>query len=465
MRKLLYIILAILLLAACQQDEPVFEQADNTPITVKLNIGQKLSGTTRASNAMGPEKENLIYDIWLLQYNSYGELTSATGVDNRQHLRVDEPGVMEVIDFQVTLRALDDCTVVLVGNLGDTPLDNNASWPDNLKAFRKLTIPIDYMSVSSGDAKDGHVNKIGLFGYYKGAVKDNMTLNVVLGRLITRLRLNIKPSHAMTGPVVLKLENVRSRINIFPTDTPYQPKGTTDEEKAADRAANFTSFTKTLSGLGVEGIVQYFYTGENISPSATDATKLIVTHNDKNYTILLGAESPEASEPSSRNLSLERNSGYNFGIKLRAPTWMEHTYDRTGWEAKGDQGVNNASNIIRSDNYSTSIWKTSLGTYIDINMSKKLKFNVIKLTQPYSSPDNRVGTMIVQGSHNGTNFENINTLDLTNNRSTVLESFTLPETVEYQHVRIIFNSWVNSVSNNVSVYLSQFYVAYNRYEY
>lgn len=314
--KLLSIIAFSVLLASCEKDETLFEQ-ENQPATVKLNIQQQSDPNTKANNAMGPEKENLIYDIWLLQYNAYGELTSASGIDSRQHLRVGQAGVMEVLDLEVTLRALDDCTICLVANLGDTPLDNNAIWPDNLDAFKRLSIPIDFLEVGSNDSRYGHVNNIALFGYYKGAVTDRMTMNVSLGRLITRVRLNIKPNYQMSGPVELKLENVRSRINIFPTDTPYQPSGSTDEERAADRAANYTSFTKTVNNLGTGGIIQYFYMGENINPSTEDATKLIVSNAGKTYTIYLGTESPETGDPSSRNLSLDRNSGYNFGINLR----------------------------------------------------------------------------------------------------------------------------------------------------
>lgn len=466
MHKLLYITIIALLFNACQKDDYPYEQENqenNVPVTVTLNIQQQQSRGIRATNAMTPEEENLIYDIWLLQYNSLGELISAAGVDKRQHLRVGEEGVMQVSDLEVMLQASDDCTVFLVANLGDNPLENSAIWPDNLEAFKKLSIPIEYLSVPSGDAEDGHVNKIGLFGFYRGAVQNNMEMNIALSRLITRLRLNIKPGSEMTAPVELKLENVRSRINLFPDQTPYQPSGSTEQEKATDRAANFTSFTKTLPNLGTEGIVQYFYTGENINPSEEYATKLIVNNNGKVYTTLLGAESPDAGEPLSRNLTLERNSGYNFDINLKVQHYVEEPIIRDGWTAEGGWGVSYAERIINnsSDSEYAIIFKTSVGTYIKIDTKKETKFNVFRLMQYAGNSNNMVRSISLQGSHDDNTYTPIATVNVPPGWEE--QSFPLTEAVEYRYLRIVFNSWLNN--NEGSILISQFNLSYNRYEY
>lgn len=461
MRTLLYTITAACLLAACEKQDFLSEKETAAPVTVTLNIKQlQPSPQSRAANQMEPEKENYIYDIWLLQYNALGELTAADGVDPRQHLRVGEAGATTVTDLEVTLLESANSTLLLIANLGDAPLENNATWPDNLDAFKQLSIPLDYLSVPSGDASEGHVGKIGLLGYYQGALQNNMTLNLSFTRLITRLRLNIKPSFDMSSPVELKLENVRSRILLFPSATPYQPAGSTDDEKAADRAANYTSFSQTLSQLNTSGIVQYFYVGENILPSAADATKLTVAYNGDTYTTLLGEDSP-AADPSSRNLTLNRNSDYSFDINLKVGHYVEKELDREGWSASGGRGVNRADLIIDSSEDSfTYIWKKNSNPIITIDTQKESKFNGFKLLQQ-NTYNYRASRIILYGSHDNATFETILTTDV----PFVIgqQSFDLVETVEYRYVRLRVDSWFTDDNNNVN--LCDFKLTYKDYEY
>lgn len=461
MRTLLYLIAVTLLLAACQRQDFLFEKESSAPVTVTLNINQQQqSHNLRAANAMGPEIEDFIYDIWLLQYNSLGELVSADGVDKRQHLRLGEDGVTEVTGLEVTLLESENSTLFLIANLGDAPLENNVIWPDNLETFKQLSIPVDYLSVPAGDDNEGHVNRIGLMGVYRGAVQNSMTMNISFTRLITRLKLNIKPSYEMNSSVELKLENVRSRIYLFPTETPYQPAGSTDDEKAADRAANYTIFSKTLSQLDTTGIVQYFYVGENINPTAEDATRLTVSYNDDVYTTLLGTESPEVGDPSSRNLTLKRNSSYNFDINLKVGHYVEKDIDRTGWGASGGQGVNNPENIIDQNTSSyTNIWNTSTNPVITINTQKETKFTGFKLLQS-TTYNYKASNITLSGSHDGTTFESILTTDISPLFSGE-QSFDLMKTVEYKYVRLR----VNSRFTSNSVYLYDFKLTYKGYEY
>lgn len=465
MRTFLHITLIALLFTACEKDDFAGgKQQNGEPVTVSLNIGKQTTRGLKAANEMEPEKENLIYDIWLLQYNSLGQLAAATGVDKRQHLRVGEEGVTLISDLQVTLQASEASTIFLIANLGDSPLENNAQWPEDLESFKMLSIPIDYLSVPSGDDKDGHVNKIGLFGQYTGPVANGMDINFSLNRLITRVKLNITPSSEMSDPVVIKLENVRSRINIYPTPTPFQSKGNTEEEIRADRAANFTTFSKTLPGLSVGGTILYFYMGENINPSPDNATKLSVTNNGKVYTALLGAEKPEASEPSTRNLSLERNSKYDFDINLKVMHLVQEDIVRDHWSATGGQGVNNAENIINNsqDSEQTFIWKSSLGTWIKIDTKKETKFNRIRLLQNYSSANTKIANISLYGSHDNSSFELIDSFEIPYSNSE--QSFELSRTVEYRYLRIKFNRWYIAETNG-NVYISQFNLSYDRWEY
>ena len=79
---------------------------------------------------------------------------------------------------------------------------------------------------------------------------------------------------------------------------------------------SFTPSDYQISNTSTE-FVYYYQIGENISPSSTNRTKVIITANRKNtekkYTVDLGCDQPGTPN---RNYSLYRNNNYTFNIVL-----------------------------------------------------------------------------------------------------------------------------------------------------
>ena len=284
-------------LAGCQQDDlsPLAEEGKK--VNVSLSLGTlSFEGTdTRAMAPHTPEVENLINDIWVLQFNERGILLDTK---TKYFLREGEAG-MYVEDFEVELITASNSTVCIVANTNNP----NLSWPNNLPQFQQLLIDIQ----ASNDLSKR--DRIPMCGYWMGDVSEGTKLSALLSRMITRINLVINnETDAELSDLTVSLENVPTKAYVYPR---------TNQGALPDDA--YTT-TETFSDTFFEGIPAgesqqfYYYIAPNICTDSEKATKATITSGDKTWSVTLGNDSPETSN---RNYSLYANNYYTFTLNLK----------------------------------------------------------------------------------------------------------------------------------------------------
>ena len=284
-------------LAGCQQDDlsPLAEEGKK--VNVSLSLGTlSFEGTdTRAKAPHTPEVENLINDIWVLQFNERGILLDTK---TKYFLREEEAG-MYVEDFEVELITASNSTVCIVANTNNP----NLSWPNNLPQFQQLLIDIQ----ASNDLSKR--DRIPMCGYWMGNVNERTKLSALLSRMITRINLVINnETDAELSDLTVSLENVPTKAYVYPR---------TNQGALPDDA--YTT-TETFSDTFSEGIPAgesqqfYYYIAPNICTDSDKATKATITSGGKTWSVTLGNDSPETSN---RNYSLYANNYYTFTLNLK----------------------------------------------------------------------------------------------------------------------------------------------------
>ena len=284
-------------LAGCQQDDlsPLAEEGKK--VNVSLSLGTlSFEGTdTRAMAPHTPEVENLINDIWVLQFNERGILLDT---ETKYFPREGEAG-MYVEDFEVELITASNSTVCIVANTNNP----NLSWPNNLPQFQQLLIDIQ----ASNDLSKR--DRIPMCGYWMGNVSEGTKLSALLSRMITRINLVINnETDAELSGLTVSLENVPTKAYVYPR---------TNQGALPDDA--YTT-TETFSDTFSEGIPAgesqqfYYYIAPNICTDSDKATKATITSGGKTWSVTLGNDSPETSN---RNYSLYANNYYTFTLNLK----------------------------------------------------------------------------------------------------------------------------------------------------
>ena len=189
----------------CGPDEavaPVMEEGRTARVSLSLGMEPMTGTTTRALAPHIPEVENLINDVWVLQFNSRGQrLTLPKPYDDR-----GGAAGLYIDNYQVDLVAATNSTVCLVVNTGDLAI----SWPDNLPGFQRMLLDIE----ASNDLSQR--DRIPMCGYWVGDVTDGMSLSVMLCRMMTRINLVLNNATGV-GLNDLTVELVRrSPISLSP---------------------------------------------------------------------------------------------------------------------------------------------------------------------------------------------------------------------------------------------------------
>lgn len=284
-------------LAGCQQDDlsPLAEEGKK--VNVSLSLGTlSFEGTdTRAMAPHTPEVENLINDIWVLQFNERGILLDT---ETKYFPREGEAG-MYVENFEVKLITASNSTVCIVANTNNP----NLSWPNNLPQFQQLLIDIQ----ASNDLSKR--DRIPMCGYWMGNVNERTKLSALLSRMITRINLVINnETDAELSGLKVSLKNVPTKAYVYPR---------TNQGALPDDA--YTT-TETFSDTFSEGIPAgesqqfYYYIAPNICTDSDKATKATITSGGKTWSVTLGNDSPETSN---RNYSLYANNYYTFTLNLK----------------------------------------------------------------------------------------------------------------------------------------------------
>lgn len=284
-------------LAGCQQDDLSPFAEEGKKVNVSLSLGTlSFDGTdTRAMAPHTPEVENLINDIWVLQFNERGILLDTK---TKYFPRKGEAG-MYVENFEVELITASNSTVCIVANTNDP----NLSWPNNLPTFQQRLIDIQ----ASNDLSKR--DRIPMCGYWMGNVSKGTKLSALLSRMITRINLVINnETGAELSDLTVSLENVPTKAYVYPR---------TNQGALPDDA--YTT-TETFSDTFFEGIPAgesqqfYYYIAPNICTDSDKATTATITSGDKTWSVTLGNDSPETSN---RNYSLYANNYYTFTLNLK----------------------------------------------------------------------------------------------------------------------------------------------------
>ena len=214
MKRFGYIVFSICLfaLSACTSHE----QMDQEEGIVKVSMGLTAASftdddaTTRAEQPMAPDYENLISNLWILQFDREGILTGS------EHKVLPTPVLNTTLEG-IALRT-GRGTVCVVGNLADGEI---AAWPDNLSGFKSLVVDMGWLKERNTD------RNVCLFGYYEGEIAAGTTaVNVVLGRLVCRLNIAVSAKTAgIFSNVRIQLQNAQTKGYLFPSDVYLSPEG------------------------------------------------------------------------------------------------------------------------------------------------------------------------------------------------------------------------------------------------
>ena len=296
MRCLAGFLLAVFALAGCVQDEVVTATEEGKEVKVAVSLGTlPAEGTgTRATAPHTPEVENLIHDIWVLQFNESGILLDTP---EKYFPRNDESGLY-VEDFRVTLIAAQNSTVCLVVNTNDPSI----VWPNNLPDFQKMLLEIN----ASNDLSER--DRMPMCGYWKGNVTDvNQVLTVMLCRMMTRVNLvlNNETEAALTD-LSVTLDKVPTQAYVYPSiNQAALPDGAYSEETWTDKSLS-------IAAGGSQQL--YYYMAPNICSSETNATKVTVSSGSKTWTVTLGTDAPGTTN---RDYALYANNYYTFTLNLK----------------------------------------------------------------------------------------------------------------------------------------------------
>lgn len=298
MKKLMNYYIAALLAAVsfsgCSNEEVARMADTGQEVKVSLSLGiLPAEGTdTRASAPHTPEVENLIYDIWVIQFD-------ASGIRLRQEY-YDRDGAsgLYVDDFSVPLVFTSNSTVCLVVNTNDP----NISWPNNFPAFQQMLLDVE----ASNDLS--RRNRMPMCGYWQGDVTgDGQVLSALLCRMMTRINLVVNnQTGAALADGTVALENVPTRAYVYPR---------INQEALPDDAYTSESFSDSFASIASEASQEfYYYIAPNICSGEDHATKVTVTSGDKTWSVTLGTSAPDESD---RIYTLYANNYYTFTLNLK----------------------------------------------------------------------------------------------------------------------------------------------------
>ena len=310
------VILAFLLAGCSGKGGLQPEVAEGELIIVPVSVGTsdyECDDLTKSLVPYIPDVENLIHDIWVVQYSSRGVLLPRA----TYHYRTDAEGSLVVDDVYYSdsstsgfalVESIEPCTICFVANMGD----NVPEWPDNIHSYREIMMP-----VLSTDYTD-RLTKIPMCGYYHGPITHGTKVNVSLGRMITRLNLviNNHTEKQMTD-LVVSISNAPRYAPIYP-NTDLTPFNTAEEE-----VRDFSD-----SGLILEAgesINVYYYIAPNLYGESWPTILWTSCNLDgvpMKGAMILGDTAPEPSENESwppvaseeRDLRLYPNNLYTFTI-------------------------------------------------------------------------------------------------------------------------------------------------------
>ncbi|MDD3038949.1 DUF4906 domain-containing protein [Bacteroides sp.] len=306
-------LLSCLWLAACtQNNEWIGENIDaetSSEGIVHLNLqSAEISVDTRSITPQDPMTDNPIYDLCLLHYNFEGQLIAKD--TKYQVFGTDAPQLGYQWSPTLTIDPQNRTeTLCLVANMDG----NHPTWPSRLADLKEMTVDLQFNS-SNGLISN---KKMYMFGYYEGAIQSNKSINIMLGRMTAAVKfvISAKDASSSINYQIKSIEIVKAAVKSY-----FFPHNSTNNIFGSTFKESFNPSDFQIANASTE-FSYYYQIGENISPSSTNHTQVVITANrgskstwtTKRYTVDLGCDRPEVPN---RNYSLYRNNNYTFNIVL-----------------------------------------------------------------------------------------------------------------------------------------------------
>ena len=326
MKSIKYLILTFLsfrVFCGCSDtiDSPSQDEDELLIVPVTLSASDyEFDEMTRSLTPYIPDVENLIGDIWVVQYSSRGVLLPRS----IYHYRAGDFGDMVVDNMYYAsssasgvalVESAEDCTVCFIANMG-----NNvpAEWPDNLFSFQELMMPVL-------DA-DNTVNpaRLPMCGYYYGPVQHGTKVSVSLGRMIARLNIVIDNQ---TGE---NISNLDVRLVNAPRYAHFFPISDAVPFNEAENESVRTNRDSGMSLIAWESLNLYYYIAPNLYGEIWPTTLYVnchldVTDQDAAGAMILGDAAPDEYEQDfyppvvnpERDMRLYPNNNYTFTVNLK----------------------------------------------------------------------------------------------------------------------------------------------------
>lgn len=318
MKRLITYILVLVAFASCQE-KVEHPSADEAPQLTTVNIclnAETLSGDPdmKANTPLIPDIENLIHDVWVIQFSERGVLY--TGVDKFYRTNGEDGARFVTLQAQVMS---GKSTICLLANLNkvNTPTKTyfdvaalQASLPDNLPQFKNTLLDMSellhYINTNTKPAA------IPMFGYWEGTIGGgnpqaaDQNLDITLGRMFCRVNLSME-NNTNSKMVKLKFTDAAAKTYYFPQISgPQLP----DHAYCTKEAAN----TFELGLQPGSNATIYFYWAANFCYGPEKATKITLTSEDGTEYECMITNSPLSDEEPDYNLYY--NCNYTVTVTL-----------------------------------------------------------------------------------------------------------------------------------------------------
>jgi len=290
MKRLFIIFLALSAMVSCEQ-----ARIDDEPETVEVTLTLSGAPLAKADSPLIPDVENLIYDVWILQYDKMGLLIDK----GTSHQRATSSGSLTAT-VTTTFAAGEGNTICVLANLDRGDVYASRVWPQTLTEFKNSYDVVD-LSADIDDANAGTLTDMPMFGYWEGTIsdEDNNNVQVSLGRMLTRVNLVINNQSSSTQTVT-SISNVSKKVYAFP-DVFHAALPADAYEEIPIGQGVAAGKTKEL----------YFYMAPNFTTDGLNATKLNINGKDP---VILSNGSPSDTP---RDYNLYHNSNYTFTINIK----------------------------------------------------------------------------------------------------------------------------------------------------
>ncbi|MBQ8838590.1 MAG: DUF4906 domain-containing protein [Bacteroidales bacterium] len=274
MKRITIYIFFILSVLSCQEKpETPIDAQEPVLTTVSINIGTA-DESAKANFPLIPDVENLIHDVWVIQFSERGVLY--TGVDRFYRTSGEDGARFLTLEAQVMSGKSTICLMANLKKVNFNVTALQAGLPDNLPQFKSTLL--DMTSLLNSINTDNSPSAIPMFGYWEGTIGTGSptlggnNLNVTLGRMLCRVNLTIANRSAATLKQ-LTFTNASRQVYYFPQIS-----------SAALPASAYCTYNYGLNLPTGTAATIYFYWAPNFCYGEEKATKMTFTdESGKSY--------------------------------------------------------------------------------------------------------------------------------------------------------------------------------------